>query len=39
VLGSFAVAVLLVGLWPKPLTDLMETSVQQLVSTLMMSKA
>jgi len=39
VLGAFAAAVLLIGIWPKPLTDLMETSVQQLVSTLLMSKA
>ena len=39
VLGSFAAAVLLVGIYPKPLTDLMETSVQQIVSALLVSKA
>ncbi|MBN8480874.1 MAG: NADH-quinone oxidoreductase subunit M [Xanthomonadales bacterium] len=39
VLGSFAAAVLVVGIYPKPLTDLMETSVQQIVSALLVSKA
>ncbi len=39
VLGSFAAAVLLVGIYPKPLTDLMETSVQQIVTALLVSKA
>ncbi len=39
VLGSFAAAVLFFGIYPKPLTDLMETSVQQLVSALLLAKA
>jgi len=38
VLGSFAAAVLLVGIYPRPLTDLMETSVQQIVTALLVSK-
>jgi NADH-quinone oxidoreductase subunit M len=39
VLGSFAVAVLALGIYPKPLTDLMETSVLQIVNALLLSKA
>ncbi len=39
VLGSFAVAVLAVGVYPKPLTDLMDSSVLQIVNALMLSKA
>ncbi len=39
VLGAFAIAVLAVGIYPKPLTDLMEPSVLQLVNALMTAKA
>lgn len=38
VLGVFAVGVLLIGVWPKPLTDLMEPSIAQLASQLAASK-
>jgi NADH-quinone oxidoreductase subunit M len=38
VLGVFAIGVLLIGVWPKPLTDLMEPSIAQLVSHLAASK-
>ncbi|NLA68370.1 MAG: NADH-quinone oxidoreductase subunit M, partial [Gammaproteobacteria bacterium] len=38
VLGVFAAAVLLVGVWPKPLTDLMEPSIAQLAGLLANSK-
>lgn len=38
VLGTFAVGVLAIGLWPKPLTDLMEPSIAQLASQLATSK-
>jgi NADH-quinone oxidoreductase subunit M len=38
VLGIFAVGVLAVGLYPKPLTDLMDASVTQLVSQLAATK-
>ena len=38
VLGTFAVGVLAIGLWPKPLTDLMEPSIAQLASQLTTSK-
>ena len=38
VLGTFAVGVLVIGLWPKPLTDLMEPSIAQLASQLATSK-
>ncbi|MDX2300539.1 MAG: NADH-quinone oxidoreductase subunit M [Xanthomonadaceae bacterium] len=38
VLGAFAVGVLALGLWPKPLIDLMDASVAQLVSQLAISK-
>ncbi|MEP6882634.1 MAG: NADH-quinone oxidoreductase subunit M, partial [Dokdonella sp.] len=39
VLGSFAAAVLAVGVYPKPLTDLMDSSVLQIVNALMLTKA
>ena len=39
VLGSFAAAVLAIGIYPKPLTDLMDSSVLQIVNALMLSKA
>ncbi len=39
VLGAFAVAVLAVGVYPKPLTDLMEPAVLQLVQQLGLAKA
>ena len=38
VLGVFAAGVLLIGLWPKPLTDLMEPSIAQLASHIGASK-
>jgi NADH-quinone oxidoreductase subunit M len=38
VLGVFAAGVLLVGIWPKPLTDLMEPSIAQLASQLAATK-
>ncbi len=38
VLGVFAAGVLLIGLWPKPLTDLMEPSIAQLAGMLANSK-
>ena len=38
VLGTFAAGVLLIGVWPKPLTDLMEPSIAQLASQLAASK-
>ena len=38
VLGSFAVAVLVFGIYPKPLTDLMEAPIAQLVQQLLLSK-
>lgn len=38
VLGVFAAGVLLIGIWPKPLTDLMEPSIAQLASQLAASK-
>ncbi|MBX3683631.1 MAG: NADH-quinone oxidoreductase subunit M [Thauera sp.] len=39
VLGAFAAGVLAVGVYPKPLTDLMDSSVLQIVNALMLSKA
>jgi len=39
VLGAFAAAVLAFGIYPKPLTDLMEPAVQQLVQQLGVAKA
>jgi NADH-quinone oxidoreductase subunit M len=38
VLGVFAAGVLLIGVWPKPLTDLMEPSIAQLASQLAATK-
>jgi NADH-quinone oxidoreductase subunit M len=38
VLGVFAAGVLLVGVWPKPLTDLLEPSIAQLASQLAATK-
>jgi NADH-quinone oxidoreductase subunit M len=38
VLGVFAAGVLLIGLWPKPLTDLMEPSIAHLASQLAATK-
>jgi NADH-quinone oxidoreductase subunit M len=38
VLGAFAAGVLLVGVWPAPLTHLMDASVKQIVDQLLTSK-
>ncbi len=38
VLGVFAAGVLVLGLWPKPLTDLMEPSIAQLAAQIAASK-
>jgi NADH-quinone oxidoreductase subunit M len=38
VLGAFAVGVLALGVYPKPLTDLMEPSIAQIASQLAASK-
>src|SRR5207344_2487571 len=38
VLGVFAIGVLAIGVYPKPLTDLMDASVTQLVSQLAVTK-
>ena len=38
VLGTFAIGVLLLGVYPKPLTDLMEPAIAQLASQLAASK-
>jgi len=38
VLGVFAVGTLLIGIWPKPLTDLMEPAIAQLANHLAASK-
>lgn len=38
VLGVFAVGVLVLGVWPKPLTDLMEPSIAQLATLIANSK-
>ncbi len=38
VLAAFAAGVLAIGLWPKPLTDLMEPSIAQLATQLATSK-
>ena len=38
VLGVFAIGVLLLGVWPKPLTDLMEPSIAQLAGQLAATK-
>jgi NADH-quinone oxidoreductase subunit M len=37
-LGLLAIGVLLVGLWPAPLTDVMETTIQHLVQQINASK-
>jgi NADH-quinone oxidoreductase subunit M len=39
VLGSFALAVLALGIWPAPLVELMDASIAQLVQQLLASKA
>jgi len=38
VLGVFAIGVLLLGVWPKPLTDLMEPTIAQLATKIANSK-
>jgi NADH-quinone oxidoreductase subunit M len=38
VLGAFAIAVLAIGIYPKPLTDLMEPAVLQIVQQLGLAK-
>ena len=38
VLGAFAVATLLVGIWPAPLTHLMDASVKHIVDQLLVTK-
>ncbi len=38
VLGVFAAGTLLIGVWPKPLTDLMEPAIAQLASQIALSK-
>ncbi len=38
VLGAFAAGVLILGLWPKPLTDLMEPSIANLATQIAASK-
>ncbi|MDQ3229962.1 MAG: NADH-quinone oxidoreductase subunit M [Pseudomonadota bacterium] len=38
VLGVFAIGVLMLGVWPKPLTDLMEPSIAQLATQIASSK-
>ena len=38
VLATFAAGVLLLGVWPKPLTDLMDPSIAQLAGHLAASK-
>jgi len=38
VLGVFAIGTLLIGIWPKPLTDLMEPAIAQLASHLAATK-
>ena len=38
VLGVFAIGVIVLGVWPKPLTDLMEPSIAQLASQLAATK-
>jgi NADH-quinone oxidoreductase subunit M len=39
VLGGYAAAVLALGVWPKPLTDLMEAPIAALVQQLLLGKA
>jgi NADH-quinone oxidoreductase subunit M len=38
VLGSLAVAVFLLGLWPAPLVEMMDSSIQNLVRQIAVSK-
>ena len=38
-LGAFAAAVLLFGVWPAPLTHLMDASIRQIVDHLLVVKA
>ncbi|MEP6634907.1 MAG: NADH-quinone oxidoreductase subunit M, partial [Luteimonas sp.] len=38
VLGVFAIGVLAIGVWPKPLTDLMDPSIAHLAGQLAASK-
>jgi NADH-quinone oxidoreductase subunit M len=38
VLGVFAIGVLALGIWPKPLTDLMEPSIANLATQIATSK-
>ena len=38
VLGVFAIGTLLIGVWPKPLTDLMEPSIANLAMQIAGSK-
>ena len=38
VLGVFAAGVLILGLWPKPLTDLMEPAIANLATQIASSK-
>jgi NADH-quinone oxidoreductase subunit M len=38
-LGAFAAAVLLFGVWPAPLTHLMDASIKQIVDHLLVVKA
>jgi NADH-quinone oxidoreductase subunit M len=39
VLGTFAAGVLAIGIYPKPLTDLMDGAVREIVQNLMLAKA
>jgi len=39
VLGAFAAATLLFGIWPQPLTHLMDASIKHIVDQLMVVKA
>jgi NADH-quinone oxidoreductase subunit M len=38
ILGALAIAVLAVGLWPQPLTEMMQATVQHLVQQISTSK-
>jgi NADH-quinone oxidoreductase subunit M len=38
VLGILAISVLLLGLWPAPLVDMMNTSIEQLLAQIALSK-
>jgi NADH-quinone oxidoreductase subunit M len=39
VLGTFAVAVLAIGIWPEPLTHLLDASIRQIVDQLALAKS